>query len=39
MERKFELIMDALMTIVTWIAGIGAFYWIFLRWILTMFNL
>lgn len=38
MERKFELILDGLMAIVTWIAGIVGFYWIFLRWIIAMFN-
>jgi hypothetical protein len=39
MERKFELIMDGLMAVVTWIAGIVGFYWIVIRWILSMFNL
>lgn len=37
MNDKFEKIMDPIMNAVTWIAGIAAFYWIFLRWIVSLF--
>jgi hypothetical protein len=32
-NKNFERIFDPIMMVVTWIAGIVAFYWIFLRWV------
>jgi hypothetical protein len=38
MNEKFEKIMDPIMSVLTWIGAIGAFYWIFLRWILSLIS-
>jgi len=35
-NEQFERIIDPIMTVITWVAGIGAFYWIFLRWIVAL---
>ena len=37
MLEKFDKIMDPIMAVLTWIGGIGVFYWIFLRWAFSLF--